>query len=340
MMKKQKTRKLRRQDTKETQPSGPTTNVKDKALNKEKVLNLETTKTAQAKEILNLKKRVKILEKKRWLRTHGLKRLYKVGLRARVESSANKAYLDKEDASKQGRISDIDANQDIYFVNVHRDKDIFGVNDQDDTLMFDADKDLQGKEVVVEEVNAASIATSITAAATTAASFNDLTLAHALMETKTLKPKAMGLLCQSQAKVDADYQLAERLQAKEQEQLTDAEKVEDDKEQEELKRCLEIVLDDVTINATPLSSKYLTIVDYKIYKEGKQSYFQIIRADGNSQMYLTFSKMLKNFNREDLEVHWSIVKTRFEKTMPVNYMDTSLFQYLKTMFEHHVEDNI
>nr|GFC16276.1 hypothetical protein [Tanacetum cinerariifolium] len=73
----------------------------------------------------------------------------------------------------------------------------------------------------------------------------------------------------------------------------------------ELKRCLEIVSeddDDVTIKATLLSSKSPTMVDYKIYKEGKKSYFKIIRADGNSQSYLTFRKMFKNFNREDLEV--------------------------------------
>nr|GEV27476.1 hypothetical protein [Tanacetum cinerariifolium] len=100
----------------------------------------------------------------------------------------------------------------------------------------------------------------------------------------------------------------------------------------ELKRCLEIVLeddDDVTIKATPLSSKSPTIVDSKIYKEGKKSYFKIIRADGNSQNYLTFGTMFKNFNREELEVLRSIVKERFKKTKPVN-----------DMFEHHVEDNI
>ncbi|GKB89831.1 hypothetical protein Tco_0962103, partial [Tanacetum coccineum] len=88
-------------------------------------------------------------------------------------------------------------------------------------------------------------------------------------------------------------------------------KVEEDKEFEELKQCLEIVPDDeddVTIDATPLSIKSPTIVNYKIYKEGKKSYFQIIREDGKSQMYLTFGKMLKNFDREDLEVLWSIVK--------------------------------
>nr|GEZ47525.1 hypothetical protein [Tanacetum cinerariifolium] len=79
-------------------------------------------------------------------------------------------------------------------------------------------------------------------------------------------------------------------------------KVGDDKESEKLKKCLEIIPDDGTIDATPLSSKSPTIIDYKIYKKGKKNYFQIFRADGNSQMYLTFSKMHKIFDREDLEV--------------------------------------
>nr|GEV68161.1 hypothetical protein [Tanacetum cinerariifolium] len=108
----------------------------------------------------------------------------------------------------------------------------------------------------------------------------------------------------------------------------------------ELKRCLEIVPeddDDVTIEATPLSSKSPTIVDYKIYKEWKKSYFKIIKADGNSQSYLTFRKMFKNFNREDLEVMWSIVKERFKKAKPVDDMDNLLFQTLKTMFEHYLK---
>nr|GEU85275.1 putative reverse transcriptase domain-containing protein [Tanacetum cinerariifolium] len=81
--------------------------------------------------------------------------------------------------------------------------------------------------------------------------------------------------------------------------------------------CLEIVPeddDDVAIEATPLSSKFPTIVDYKIDREGKKSYFKIIRADGNSQNYLTFGTMFKNFNKEDLEVLRSIVKERFKKT--------------------------
>nr|GEU92022.1 retrovirus-related Pol polyprotein from transposon TNT 1-94 [Tanacetum cinerariifolium] len=53
----------------------------------------------------------------------------------------------------------------------------------------------------------------------------------------------------------------------------------------ELRKCIEIVLDDgdeVLIESTPISSRSPTIIDYKIHKEGKKTYFKLIRADGNS----------------------------------------------------------
>nr|GEU32230.1 putative ribonuclease H-like domain-containing protein [Tanacetum cinerariifolium] len=90
-------------------------------------------------------------------------------------------------------------------------------------------------------------------------------------------------------------------------------KLEEQQEAKELKRNLEIVPDDedgVFVNVAHLSSKPPTIVDYKTYKEGKKEHFQIIRANDNHQMYLAFSTMLKNFDREDLEVLWKIVKDR------------------------------
>nr|GFC65579.1 hypothetical protein [Tanacetum cinerariifolium] len=111
--------------------------------------------------------------------------------------------------------------------------------------------------------------------------------------------------------------------------------LEADDDTKELKRCLEKVPendDDVTIEATPLYSKSPTIVYYKIYREGKKSYFKIIKADGNSQNYLTFGIMFKNFNREDLEVLRSIVNERFKKIKQVDDIDNLLFQTLKTMF--------
>nr|GEV43354.1 hypothetical protein [Tanacetum cinerariifolium] len=113
----------------------------------ERVLNLETTKTTQAKVILSLKRRVKRLEKKKNLRAHRLKRLYKVGLSARVESSAKEHSLDKEDASKQGRnIVDIDADAETTLVDETA-KDQKRYNDQE---MFDT-RVLDDEEVVVKK---------------------------------------------------------------------------------------------------------------------------------------------------------------------------------------------
>nr|GEX47625.1 uncharacterized mitochondrial protein AtMg00810-like [Tanacetum cinerariifolium] len=59
-----------------------------------RVLDLETTKTTQEMEIESLKIRVKKLEKKQRSRTHKLKKLYKVGLSARVESSEDEGGED------------------------------------------------------------------------------------------------------------------------------------------------------------------------------------------------------------------------------------------------------
>ncbi|GJR54586.1 hypothetical protein Tco_1405107 [Tanacetum coccineum] len=50
--------------------------------------------------------------------------------------------------------------------------------------------------------------------------------------------------------------------------------------------------------------------------------------------------MLKNFNRDDLEDLWKIVKERFKKSQPVDHMDDYLVRTFKTMFKHSVEDNV
>ncbi|GKC47801.1 hypothetical protein Tco_1065523, partial [Tanacetum coccineum] len=149
-----------------------------------RVLDLEKTKSTQANEIVSLKRRVKKLEKKRRSRTHKLKRLYKVGLTAKVESSGDEESLG-EDASKQRRINAIDADEEITLVSVQ---------DDADKEMFD--------------VNA----------------LNEITLAQALEALKTSKLKVKGIIFQEpddiHAKIDVDYQLAERLQAQEQEELS------------------------------------------------------------------------------------------------------------------------
>nr|GEV03661.1 hypothetical protein [Tanacetum cinerariifolium] len=391
---------------------------------------LKRTKTAQQTKIDGLERRVKKLEKKQRLRTHKLKRLYKVSLIARVISSFDDEALDKEDTSKQGRIDEIDADEDIVLVSTHDD-----VSTQDNIVQDKGIKDV-GEEEVVEVVTTAKMiidavvdVTQVTtaiadilvsAAETIVTTALTITAESIKINVEIEKPKMLkkrkhqiradkklaeklqakmqdeideeDMLARKRAqkeqeandalintwddiqpKIDADAQLAQRLHEEEQPQLTDAkkaklfmefiekkkffatkkdeekrnkppikaqqrsimstylknmdgwkikslkkktelvveglkkdevtegslkrageeleqenakkQKMEDDKESAELKQCLEIIPDDgddVIIDATPLSSKSSTIVEYKIYKEGKKSYSQIFRADGNS----------------------------------------------------------
>nr|GEZ24216.1 hypothetical protein [Tanacetum cinerariifolium] len=77
-----------------------------------------------------------------------------------------------------------------------------------------------------------------------------------------------------------------------------------DEEVKELKKHLQIVPndeDDVYTEATPLARKVL-VVDYEIYTENNKPYYKIIRADGSPQLFLSFLSLLRNFDRENLEV--------------------------------------
>ncbi|GKB03590.1 hypothetical protein Tco_0831733 [Tanacetum coccineum] len=108
----------------------------------------------------------------------------KVSLSRRVESSKNEG-LGEEDTSKQGRIDDIDANEDIYLVNVHIDEDMFGVND------------LEGDEVIVEtKVDHEVVVETEVASKDVNLSVNEVTLAQTFIALKSAKPKADKVMLQ------------------------------------------------------------------------------------------------------------------------------------------------
>ncbi|GKD86772.1 hypothetical protein Tco_1357926, partial [Tanacetum coccineum] len=89
-----------------------------------RVLDLDKTKTTQQNEIASLKRRVKKLEYKKRSRTHGLKKLRRVGATTRIDSfEEEEEEVLGEDASKHGRINAIDANDEITLVNVQEDAD-------------------------------------------------------------------------------------------------------------------------------------------------------------------------------------------------------------------------
>ncbi|GKB34930.1 hypothetical protein Tco_0879872 [Tanacetum coccineum] len=127
-------------------------------------------------EIASLKRRVKKLEQKKRLRTHGLKRLHKVGMSRMVESSGDEEDLG-ENAFKQGRrINAINVDEDITLVNVQ---------DNDDNEMFDVDA-LNYEEVFVAEQEVANEKDDD----------GEITLAQVLIEMKSIKPKVKGVVIQ------------------------------------------------------------------------------------------------------------------------------------------------
>ncbi|GJV56833.1 putative ribonuclease H-like domain-containing protein [Tanacetum coccineum] len=208
------------------------------------VLDLETTKTGQVKEIASLKKRVKKLERKRKSKSPGMKRLFKIGRSAQVVSSEDEVFELVKDSSK----------------------------------------------------------------------------------------KAEAEMAQESSSKREEEELEQEV-AKEQ-------KIDDDKEEAEMKKLIKVVPDEeeVAINDIPLSTKPPSIVDYKIIKEGKINIYQIIRVDESLKRYSTVIHMLKNFDREDLETLWKIVKARHGYTRLEEGYERVLWGDLKTMFEHHVED--
>ncbi|GJS66910.1 hypothetical protein Tco_0681474 [Tanacetum coccineum] len=223
------------------------------------VQDLETTKATQAKEITSLKKRVKKLEQRGSLG-------------------------DQEDASKQRRhIAEIDADVDISLV--HKDAGIHGRSRSNVAKkeVSAVDPITTAGEVVTTasiDISTASVritvSTAIPTTPPTTTTKDDMTLAETLMEIKSAKPKALGVVMQepseiprisaaqqqiqekapgsrdkaqlqaeieeddrlarqkeednnvswdnAQAMMEADYQMAERLQAEEQDSLTNEEK--------------------------------------------------------------------------------------------------------------------
>nr|GEX24598.1 hypothetical protein [Tanacetum cinerariifolium] len=79
--------------------------------------------------------------------------------------------------------------------------------------------------------------------------------------------------------------------------------------------------------------KEVSVVDYEIYTENNKPYYKIIRADGSPQLFLSFLSLLRNFDREDLEVIWELVKERFPSSKPKNFSDDFLLTTLTYMFE-------
>ncbi|GKB98315.1 hypothetical protein Tco_0984452, partial [Tanacetum coccineum] len=92
---------------------------------------------------------------------------------------------------------------------------------------------------------------------------------------------------------------------KQKQESSKRQRMEDDKETDEheeaeeddeakMKKYMEVVQydEEIAIDAIPLATKPLIIVEYKIVKEGQKGFYHLIRADGSSNRYLSMIRML------------------------------------------------
>nr|GEU34034.1 hypothetical protein [Tanacetum cinerariifolium] len=308
--------KPKRKDTQVPQPSDPTKSVTDEAVYKELGNSLvRIAITASSLEV------------------------------EQDSESSGKEESFGEDASKQERrIDAIDADKDITMVSVQDDAEMFDVND-----VLDGE---EGKAIMVEEPvkpkKKEQIWLDEEAAKRLQEQFNK---EERLPKERAQKEKEANIALieewdDVQAKIHVDYQLAERLQAEEQEELSDAKKATLFVQLlEEKESILQVnTFDDFRIELVEGKEKRAGTREFKEVEDDKETteIKQLIKIIPKEEEVANdaISQMLKSFSKEDLEDLYKLVKARYGSTRPVENMDYLLWSDMKTMFEPHVEDEV
>nr|GEU61335.1 hypothetical protein [Tanacetum cinerariifolium] len=323
-----------------------------------RVEHLEQDNISQALEITKLKQRVKKLERRNKLKVSKLRRLKRVGTAYRVDISDDTVM---DDVSKQGRIIIyMDADVDVTL------KDVAVVAKTEEsancynyyccsttytaaapTLTTAPSAARRRKGVVIRDPEETATPSTIIHFE---AKSKDKGKGILVEEPKPLKKQAQikqdeafvrELEAELNKNIDWD-EVIEQVQRKEKEDNAvksqedkAAKKQKLDEEVADLKRHLQMVPnneDDIYTEATPLARK-VPVVDYEIYTENNKPYYKIIRADRSPQLFLSFLSLLRNFDREELEVLWELVKERFASSKPNNFSDDFLLTTLTYMFE-------
>nr|GEX72138.1 hypothetical protein [Tanacetum cinerariifolium] len=314
-----------------------------------RVEHLEYDKVAQALEITKLKRRVKKLEKGNRIRVLKLRRLKQVGTSQSIDTSDDTVI---DDESNQGRIIDKMDKDDVVAL----------IDDKEEDKKDDKEEDK--KDEKAKEDEPAKVHEVVDVVTTAKDPEEESTTSSIIpVETKS-KDKGKGIMVEEpkplkkKQQIEMDEEYARKLDVELNKDIdwdvaidheenralqsineTPAQKAAKkrklNEEVEDHKRHLEIVPDeddDVYTEATPLARK-VPVVDYKIIELNNKPYYKIIRDDGTYQLYISFLTLLKNFDREDLEALWSLVKEIFSTSKPKNFSDDFLLTILGAMFE-------
>nr|GEX61008.1 ribonuclease H-like domain-containing protein [Tanacetum cinerariifolium] len=323
-----------------------------------RVEHLEQDKITQTLEITKLKQSVKKLERRNKLKVSKLRRLKKVGTAQKVDTSEDTVMDDdvaavekddeiKENADFQGRQAESQAQ--IYQIDLKHTDKVLSMQDDDATVtpattpitvatitaVPSAAKRRKGVDDVIDQVqrkekeyNVVMRYQALKRKPQTEAhtrknmmiylrnmtgfkmdyfkgmSYDDN---HLIFEKKFNSNMAFLEKTREQME-EEDIKALKRASESQAEKAAKKQKL--DEEVEELKKHLQIVPnneDDVYIEATPLARK--------------------------GPLFLSFLSLLRNFDREDLEVLWQFFKERFASSKPKNFSDDFLVTTLTYMFE-------
>nr|GEU74317.1 hypothetical protein [Tanacetum cinerariifolium] len=270
------------------------------------VEHLEQDRIAQALEITKLKQRVKKLERRNKLKD--------------IAKDVAVIAETKESADVQGRQARSQAQ--IYQINLEHDDKVMSMQDDEE--------DPKEKGVVIRDPKETATPS---------------TIIHSEAKSKDKRKGIMDEVIDQVQRKEKEDNAVKRYQALKRKPQTEAQarknmtiylrnKTKEHIEEEDsitLKRISE-TQEDKAAKKQKLDEE-VPVVDYKIYTENNKPYYKIIRADGSPQLFLSFLSLLRNFDREDLEVLWELVKERFASSKPKNFSNDFLLTTLTYMLK-------
>nr|GEV30246.1 ribonuclease H-like domain, reverse transcriptase, RNA-dependent DNA polymerase [Tanacetum cinerariifolium] len=252
----------------------------------------------QADAGVELKKRVMRQERKKKFKTSGLKRLRKVGANKRVESSSDTIVGAKEDASKHGGITTIDADEGTTLLKTEKakildediaqklhDEEVQKVAARDEQERDDMEKVLELQRQLDERYDDID--------------WSDVAKQRVADET----------LVQESFK---------KLRAAEVSRFESTQEIPSDDPKEITEKDVQNMLEIVAVpkfKVEALQVKY-PIIDWEIHTED----------------------MPKGFDREDLVCLWNLVKERLSSAEPIEDKERALWIELKRLFEPYAND--
>nr|GEW68855.1 uncharacterized mitochondrial protein AtMg00810-like [Tanacetum cinerariifolium] len=289
----------------------------------QKVAELEQAKHTQALKILQLKKRVKKLEKKNRSKSSGFKRLRRVGTTHRVESSTDTVVGAQEDASKhEGKIEAIDADEDIILVDVETQEEVTMTMAQT-LIKLKAEKAKLLDEQIAQKLHdeEENIDWNVVAEQIQERHLDDIRKYQSLKKKPVFiaqSRKNMIIYLKNMAGYKMEhfrgmtYEKVRPIFEREYKMVQTLFKPDKDIEEPKKKR----------------------VADETLLQES----FKKLRAAKFSEAYQSFEDMLKGFGREDLVALWNLVKEKFSSAVLNVDKEKALWVKLKRLFKPDADD--